>query len=852
MKIKPSALLMNIVFCAMSGFIALPVIAQSGIEPAVVTDMKSESVQDTDVPINNPKTQEQTAKEDRYNECCLLSDRGKTSASNKGKILTKKELNAQRDTLAYSDLDGPDKKATNITNSVSKSELSNEELNKQGGGAQNLKSIPGLSVVSNSDGPASIRVRGLPGGGYRYVGYMEDGLPVLPTGFYSTPSADQYFKSDLTIKTVEGTRGGNAPILLSNTPGALIDNISQTGAEKPYGQFKYTTGLSQMSHRLDANTGGKINSQWQYNLGGFFRIDNGIIPAAFTGNKGGQFKFNATRQLNSGKGFIRFYGKYLDDKVMNSMRGIYSYNNDHLAKPMPGFDLFTQTLVPSDYSFLIDLPENKKYRSDLSEQYHNKLFYGGFLINLTLGQWTMNNRARFQSAKSRVVADAITGVVSIDTTKLYLLDGRIFTSSNGYYLNHSMKDVSRDDQQFTDFINFKRKYGKHSVEIGAGIYLYNMNSENVNYSFKSELANQPRVLTGYNRTVTNLASRYDPSGHNIYSGLTATSSLFVNTDIQVKEKINLNIAARIDDQNISGEKARFQGSSVRNGGEGFMIVGMDKFSDNRVYWSASTGLNYTKTNNLSLFLRATRAYNSINIDDLGAVDVNKDNLKNRTVYSFELGSKYNRDRFRFSQSLAYTSIDNLLLTVNIPNAGGSVVSQSTFASSRTYSFEMEATWQILSGLKAQLTSTLQDVRFTEYKFKVKETAAPEYSGKEVDWKGNTPGSMPSVILQYSLNYNYKNIGLYSKANTTGRIYTTDADSYTLPAYTEVSVGFNYNFLKRYGLRTWVNNLFNNRNLIDGNTMGEQFINVDNLTIGQPMIGRALLPRSFWLSLEYKF
>jgi outer membrane receptor protein involved in Fe transport len=738
-------------------------------------------------------------------------------------------------------------------NSVSISEISNEELNKQGGGSQGLKSIPGLSVVSSSDGPANIRVRGLPGGGYRYVGYMEDGLPVLPTGFYAVPSSDQYFKSDLTIKTVEGTRGGNAPILLSNTPGALINYISRTGDQIPYGQFKYTVGLSQLSHREDANIGGHIDSLWQYNIGGFYRIDKGIIPAEFISNQGGQIKINITRNFKSNKGFIRIYGKYLNDKVMNALKCIYSFNSKHIAEPINGFDLFTQTLIPKDYSFQFNLPEGESFKSDMSTQYSNQLLYGGFLFNYNLGNWSLNNRFRFQSAKSRIAADAITGVIAIDTTTFYFLDGtKLINNNNDYYVSHAIKDVTRDDQQIINYLNLKRKFGKNTVEIGAGVYLYNTNSENVNFSFKSEMVDRPRVITGSNGIVVNLASRYDPSGHNIYSGLTATSSLYINSDIYLAKQLSLNLSARYDNQDISGKKAAFEGTSVKDGGNGFVIVGMNQFSDNRNYWSASFGLNYTKIKNTSLFLRATRAYNAINIDDLGSVDVNPENLKNRTVYSIEIGDKFNNNRIRFSQSLSYTSIDNLLLVINIPNAGGSLIAQSTFASSETYSFEMEFSWLITKYLKFQLTSTLQKVRFTNYMFKVKETAAPEYSGKEIDWKGNVPGSMPQLIMQYSIDYRIKNIDLFCKSNLTGKVYTTDADTYTLPAFIEVSMGASYTYRKKYGIRTWVNNLFNSRNLIDGNTMGEQFINVDNLNYGQPMIGRAILPRSFWVSLEYRF
>jgi hypothetical protein len=346
-----------------------------------------------------------------------------------------------------------------------------------------------------------------------------------------------------------------------------------------------------------------------------------------------------------------------------------------------------------------------------------------------------------------------------------------------------------------DYLTFKRNIGKHIIEIGTGIYLYNMESENVNFSFKSELAKQPHVLTGTNGAIINMASLYDPSGHNKYNGLTATSSLYFNSDLLLSEHVSMNVSARFDNQDITGKKARFEGSSIREGGSGFIIAGKNKFSDNRNYWSASMGVTYNKIKNLSLFARTTRAYNAVNIDDLGSVDVNSDNLKNRTVYSVELGDRYNYRRIKFSQSFSYTSIDNLLLVINIPNIGGSLISQSTFASSQTYSFEMEFAWLVLNNLNFQLSSTLQDVRFTKYKFTVKNTAAPEYSGKEVDWKGNIPGSMPSVILQYSLNYTIKNLDIFCKANTTGRIYTTDADTYTLPAFTEFSAGASYRLFK---------------------------------------------------------
>jgi len=171
-----------------------------------------------------------------------------------------------------------------------------------------IKAIPGVMVNSSGgDGPANVFVRGLPSpGGYLFFGVMEDGLPVLPTGFNTLPSPDQNFKNDLTIETIEAIRGGNAPLVMVNTAGALMNNISYTGAAKTYGKFKFTTGLLQDMYRVDGNVGGSISSKVKYNIGGFYRTDRGIRPPTYTANKGGQLKGNLTWNFNN-KGFIRIY-----------------------------------------------------------------------------------------------------------------------------------------------------------------------------------------------------------------------------------------------------------------------------------------------------------------------------------------------------------------------------------------------------------------------------------------------------------------------------------------------------------------------------------------------------------------
>jgi hypothetical protein len=51
---------------------------------------------------------------------------------------------------------------------------------------------------------------------------------------------------------------------------------------------------------------------------------------------------------------------------------------------------------------------------------------------------------------------------------------------------------------------------------------------------------------------------------------------------------------------------------------------------------------------------------------------------------------------------------------------------------------------------------------------------------------------------------------------------------------------------------WVNNPLDTRALTEGSVRSEQFLNPSTPTRGQCMMGRTILPRSFWTSLSYAF
>jgi len=76
--------------------------------------------------------------------------------------------------------------------------------------------------------------------------------------------------------------------------------------------------------RYDLNLGGLLaNNGLSYNIGGFYRYDQGARNTAITWENGGQVKANVTKKTNNG--FIKIYAKYLNDKV-NRYQGLAATN----------------------------------------------------------------------------------------------------------------------------------------------------------------------------------------------------------------------------------------------------------------------------------------------------------------------------------------------------------------------------------------------------------------------------------------------------------------------------------------------------------------------------------------------
>jgi len=262
-----------------------------------------------------------------------------------------------------------------------------------------LQNIPGIrSETSDVDGYAAITVRGLPlaADGSKFLQLQEDGLPVLEFGDVQFGSADRFLRADLTLSQVQSIRGGSSSTFASNAPGGVVNLISKTG-ETEGGNFQISSGLGYDLKRVDFDYGSPLGENWRFHVGGFYRDGEGPRDLGYTAFGGGQVKLNVTRKFNNG--YIRFYGKYLDDRQPNY--GGYPVlvagsNSSPTFADIPGnnvrSDAFGSSLT-TQYLGLDRQNNRTTYDSEIGMRALVKAV--GLEMQIEVANWTLTNRFRF-------------------------------------------------------------------------------------------------------------------------------------------------------------------------------------------------------------------------------------------------------------------------------------------------------------------------------------------------------------------------------------------------------------------------------------------------------------------------
>lgn len=279
-----------------------------------------------------------------------------------------------------------------------------------------LRNLPGIRTESSTgDGSSAYTVRGLPlaSGGSKYMQLQEDGLPVLEFGDFFNGASDIYIRADMNLAAVESIRGGSSSTFASNSPAGVINLISKTG-EVAGGAIQATSGLDYDMKRVDFSYGGPINDSWRFHIGGFYRWGEGPRDVGFDAFKGGQLKFNVTKQFANG--YVRLSGKYLDDRSPHYLPGpvrITGTNDDPKYSSFNGYDLRRDSMIAGYLPSFPVLDDNNNPTTLSVRQGMSALVKSiGLEAQFDVKGWTITQRGRYADISGGTTRNLVANIYS--------------------------------------------------------------------------------------------------------------------------------------------------------------------------------------------------------------------------------------------------------------------------------------------------------------------------------------------------------------------------------------------------------------------------------------------------------
>ncbi|SFF91963.1 Outer membrane receptor proteins, mostly Fe transport [Novosphingobium sp. CF614] len=273
--------------------------------------------------------------------------------------------------------------------------------------AEIFRYIPGMrSESTGGEGFGNISVRGLPiaNGGAKFLQIQENGIPTLEFGDIGFATAEQFLRADLNLVGLQTIRGGSASTFASNSPGGIVNLIDKTGTEDG-GAIQLTGGLDYDDQRIDFEYGAHINDTLRFHVGGFYRKGEGPRATGFDGFKGGQIKFNITKEFTGG--YIRFYGKLLDDQTVPTPYTpvqVSGTNGDPSYSSIANFDVTKDSLFSRYIGSNITLDDqNRPVANPYHDATHSKVKSIGFEANFDVDGWTINDKFRYAKMSGHMI-----------------------------------------------------------------------------------------------------------------------------------------------------------------------------------------------------------------------------------------------------------------------------------------------------------------------------------------------------------------------------------------------------------------------------------------------------------------
>jgi outer membrane receptor protein involved in Fe transport len=750
-----------------------------------------------------------------------------------------------------------------------------------------LSAVPGFYVESSGGQVGgNLFARGLPAdGSYRYVALMEDGMPVFDATELSFVNADIFVRVDDNLERVEALRGGNSALFGSNAPGGVINFISKTGGPTFGGSIAAAAGTSGMN-RYDFNFNGPLIQDWRFNLGGFYRFDDGVRDPGFPSSRGGQIKANVTREFD--KGYVRLYAKYLNDRNifylplpiegtfdadggLTGTRFVDGFPEDGTLTSREGIDL--RVPLPRDNGDLTLRLDDGQMQIGGSAQLE---------VGLDLGQdWSLTNRLRYMDIDHQWNAllpfdlvDANTyaqGFVTstpggagfrllctnvLDETGAKVAFGstacptvnNLLNTGGEWHVEVPMTSLS-DQLQLTKFLDAGST--KHNITVGSYFSHYTADNHWFFNNVLTDVKTQPNFIDlevldaggAPIRSVTENGFRHYLDLFVNGTGNVTIASAFAGDQIQIGDRWRLDLGGRYEHNDVESDVENTStfdvnttdaGTGVSYGTGTFRRVNVD-FDE----WAGSVGLNYKLTDQAAVYARGSRGYKMPILSNyLFATDPTADGFPDKAerLLQAEGGLKFG------SQRIGLSLVGYWLQIKDFPSQDVRVVNgQTTFVTAfvgkaRTIGAELEVVAQPVNYFRINASVTAQDPKYTDF------------TEGAVDLSGNRIRRIPKWISDLTGTLTYEGLSLRANWNYVGHRFSNNANTIDLPGFGVVNLGANYRLDNGLSFQANALNVLDGDGLTEGNPrLDESLGGLSNIFLARP-----ILPRTFTAGVRYEF
>ena len=777
-----------------------------------------------------------------------------------------------------------------LDSAISASALDDVEIEKLGARslAEVIRTIPGIRAeAASGEVDGSYTIRGLPlaASGSKFLQFQEDGLPVLEFGDMNGLGTDMLLRYDLNVSQIQTIRGGSASTFASNSPGGVINLISKTG-DVQGGAVELTTGLDYDVKRIDMDYGAKLSDTLRFHLGGFFRQGEGPRKAGYDAYKGGQLKFNITKDFAGG--YIRLYGKYLDDRAPDyqpvPLRVSGTDSNPNFES-VANFDIKKDSNLSRNIAKLAGLDgSNNLTTLDACEGAHVKSKAIGLETQFDVGGWTVSDKFRYEANSGDLLgnlplavapAAALAFVYGGPGAKLSYaagpnagqtianpnaLNGNGLLTQN-LFLNfrlNSLNDVTNDLR------------ATRTWNVGGGTLTTTVGTYHALQEFHTDLFFQTgfeEVLGGGNASLIDIT---DATGtKQTQDGIFAFSIPSAGTAFRRDYSVNYTIDAPYGSVNYHIGKLAI-GGSVRydigrargtiNSGEfrGADVSSFDMNGDGVIsaaehrvallptanpapvdydyhYLSYSAGVNYRFSEGFAAFGRYSRGARA-GADRLlfsPTVSFTTGELVGSKGYDpvkqAEVGVKYRHDALALNVTGFWAKTSEQNMQINTSSTGDTQLVQIA----RTYGAvgaEFEGSYSV-GPFKVAAGAT-----YTKAEIK--------HDATDASLDGNVPRHQPKLIYSVTPQFDTERFTIGTNLTGVTSSYAQDVNKLKMPAYTTVNAFVQYRPLDRVQLSVNANNLFD--------VLGMTEVTQGSIPASGVVLARAITGRTVSASIRFSF